>query len=540
MQQALKKMPPTLASPDNLPALQEAGLWQKGRPLRLHLGCGEQHFEGYVNIDYPPAEHNVMTVQADAYADILRLDFPPGSVDEVRLHHVFEHFNRVTALALLIKWHGWLKEGGQLRIETPDLVGSAKTLSSAKSSWKRKMAAARHLAGDQSAAWGYHLDHWFAERYERTLARLGFGAIQVNATCWPQEPHLANVEVTAAKERRTPEEQLAAADELLWDSTVADAEKATHEVWRRQLRALLQEGALLPAPANAVAPDISGWAGATRMLEGLAGKGSFAWFGRKRRPPPVPLETIHNFNQHDRDEWVAAKAATVPAGLRVLDVGAGTCPYRALFAHCDYRTQDFKKYDGVKLGNTREYGRIDYVSEITQIPLPDGSVDVVLCTEVLEHVPEPIEVLRELDRLLKPGGRMFLTAPLGSGLHQLPFHFYGGYTPEWYRYFAKKFGLEVVEITANGGFFKLLAQECARFAWTFEEHRQCHGKNGEPLRKLFGDLLPRYLFALDGRHRNEQFTVGYHVELKKPEAAEAALTRGKSTAIFPKGPWEGF
>jgi ubiquinone/menaquinone biosynthesis C-methylase UbiE len=229
-----------------------------------------------------------------------------------------------------------------------------------------------------------------------------------------------------------------------------------------------------------------------------------------------PLDAVHNFNQNNRDAWVADKAVTVPKDQLVLDIGAGTCPYRKLFAHCDYRTHDFKKYEGVKLGNTKDYGEIDYVSDITAIPLPAASVDVILCTEVFEHLPEPIAALAEMTRLLKPGGRMFLTAPLGSGLHQLPYHYYGGFTPEWYRHFATKFELRVVEIRPNGGFFKLLAQECARFSWTFEEHRQCHGKNGEQLRELFGEALPRYLFALDERHCNPQFTVGYHVELFKP------------------------
>ena len=88
----------------------------------------EQYLDGYVNVDYPPSEHNVMQVKADVYANVTELDFPAGSVDEVGLHHVFEHFNRVTALAMLIKWHNWLKIGGKLHIETPDLAGSAKTL----------------------------------------------------------------------------------------------------------------------------------------------------------------------------------------------------------------------------------------------------------------------------------------------------------------------------------------------------------------------------------------------------------------------------
>src|ERR1035438_1086574 len=109
------------------------------------------------------------------------------------------------------------------------------------------------------------------------------------------------------------------------------------------------------SPSNPVAPNTAGLAEAARLLQGLTGKPAFGLFRRKRNPAPIPLETIHNFNQHECDRWVAAKAAPVAPGLRVLDVGAGTCPYRALFAHCDYRTQDFKKYEGVKLGNTREY-----------------------------------------------------------------------------------------------------------------------------------------------------------------------------------------
>jgi len=114
---------------DVLSQLISARLWSEPKPLRLHLGCGKWHFDGYINIDYPPKEHNVVThLGADLYADITTLNFPSHSVDEIRLHHVFENFDRSTALGLLIKWHEWLKTGGTLRIETPDLIGSAKTL----------------------------------------------------------------------------------------------------------------------------------------------------------------------------------------------------------------------------------------------------------------------------------------------------------------------------------------------------------------------------------------------------------------------------
>jgi ubiquinone/menaquinone biosynthesis C-methylase UbiE len=421
-------------------------------------------------------------------------------VDEIRLHHVFEHFSRVTALAMLIKWHQWLKVGGKLHIETPDLMGSAKTLLS-NNSFRTKMGVVRHMAGDQAASWAYHIDHWFAERFIHTLNTLGFDNIQTRPSSWKREPYLSNIEVTATKSKDIPlQDQLKSADNILWESTVADAEKPTHEVWIKQLRAVLNGGDL-PKPTNVQSPDISAIAQAQSVLSTGASK--------------LPLKEIHDFNQKDRDKWIRAKAESIPAGSRVLDVGAGTCPYRSLFAHCAYKAHDFKKYEGVKLGNTTEYGNIDYVSEITNIPVPAGSFDVIICTEVLEHVPEPKEAIREMSRILRPGGRLLLTAPLGSGLHQLPYHYYGGFSPEWYKHFCEMFGLHIKEITPNGGFFKLLAQECARVVWTLPEHQHLHGDNVELIRRLFGEWIPRYLFALEEKHFIDQFTVGYHVEAEK-------------------------
>ncbi len=490
-----------------LDPLRSTGLWHPGHPLRLHLGCGEKRLPGYVNVDHPPSEHNVMTVRPDLCADIMTLDLPPSSVDEIRLHHVFEHFNRVTALAMLIRWHRWLKPGGKLHIETPDLMGSAQTLTSA-ASFGTKMGVVRHLAGDQAAGWAYHTDHWFPERYVHTLEALGFSSVQTDSQSWPHEPFLSNVTAVAWKQNeRSQADQLAAADALLWESTVSPLERPTFEVWRRQLRAAL--GADTPerqgfqAPAMSVPPQT-----VAALQQGAS---------------TLPLPEIHGFNQRERDRWMAAKAATVPAGSRVLDVGAGTCPYRPLFAHCDYRTHDFMQYEGVKLGGTAQYGQIDYVSDVKRIPAPDGHFDVILCTEVLEHVPEPIEALREMARLLRPGGRLLVSAPLGSGLHQLPFHYYGGYTPGWYQQFGTGFGLDVREITPNGGFFKHLAQECARVAWTLPEHRHLHGGDADALQQFFGETLPRYLFALDERHPMPQFTVGHHVEAVKHR--DAALVQ---------------
>src|SRR3972149_4429855 len=92
------------------------------------------------------------------------------------------------------------------------------------------------------------------------------------------------------------------------------------------------------------------------------------------------------------------------------------------------------------------YGTVEYESDANEIPVQDGRFDAVLCTEVLEHVPEPILVLKEIGRVLRRGGQAFISAPLGSGLHQQPYPFYGGFTPHFYQRFLSEFGMEVESI----------------------------------------------------------------------------------------------
>lgn len=238
----------------------------------------------------------------------------------------------------------------------------------------------------------------------------------------------------------------------------------------------------------------------------------------------VSSSEAQGFNVRCRDEWVADRARSVAPGSRVLDVGAGTAPYRPLFAHCQYETQDFARYEGFK-GPEGQYADIDHVSDITEIPIADATFDVVLCTEVLEHVPRPVDALREIVRLTKPGGRIFLTAPLGSGLHQEPYHFYGGYTDQWYRKFLAEFGCDVVSIEPNHGFFAHLGQECARFGWRFNDLKLEHGGYETELAHLIGDVLPRYFYQLDKKIPLREFTVGFHVEAKRNEDGFRAVSR---------------
>jgi SAM-dependent methyltransferase len=231
---------------------------------------------------------------------------------------------------------------------------------------------------------------------------------------------------------------------------------------------------------------------------------------------------LFSFNLVRRDRWIASQAAQLPAGTKVLDVGAGSCPYREMFAHCDYRTQDLTplRADQLRQGG---YGHIDYVSDLAAIPVPDGCFGAVLCTEALEHHPEPIKVVNELARVLEPGGKLILTAPLGSGIHQEPYHYYGGYTPWWYERFLGAAGFGEIAVEANEGSLRSFAQEALRFVHTTRPFAlplpvvtQCLWLpvwlGLVPVLGLLIPLACRYLDRFDTQRR---FTVGYHVTARK-------------------------
>src|SRR6185369_2221030 len=114
--------------------------------MKLHLGCGQRYLDGYINIDFPSSSHSIQeTSVADLHADILSLHYPEKSVEEIRSHHVFEHFPRPIACALLAGWYLWLKEGGLLRIEVPDFRRTAQRLLNPFLSFKKRAVAERHL-----------------------------------------------------------------------------------------------------------------------------------------------------------------------------------------------------------------------------------------------------------------------------------------------------------------------------------------------------------------------------------------------------------
>jgi len=97
---------------------------------------------------------------------------------------------------------------------------------------------------------------------------------------------------------------------------------------------------------------------------------------------------------------------------RTIDVGCDSQPYRAYFGHatagCDV---------------TAERSPVDFVCPADRIPVEAESFDSVLCTEVLEHVPDSLSVMREFHRILVHGGRVLITVPMFWPAHEQPWDF---------------------------------------------------------------------------------------------------------------------
>ncbi len=227
---------------------------------------------------------------------------------------------------------------------------------------------------------------------------------------------------------------------------------------------------------------------------------------RLKRLFPRGLRNVLDLRRRPIDLFVEREAPKVAANSLVVDVGCGECNYKKRFAHTRYVGVD------LAVGNAGwDYAKIDVLADLTRIPMRDSVADVVLCTETLEHLERPWRFAEEAARILKPGGRLLLTVPHISRMHQVPYDFFR-YTEWGLKSLFMRHGLTVARLDHEGGYFIVLGDILKHFSghlfraswarWVFF-----------PLYMLTsvacGLVIPLLCLALDGLDRKRRFTIGF-------------------------------
>ena len=150
----------------------------------------------------------------------------------------------------------------------------------------------------------------------------------------------------------------------------------------------------------------------------------------------------------------------LPADAMILDVGAGHGDFADIFEGRKYYSLDIVPY-----------AEVDLVADLGAVnPFKEGSFDVVVLMNVLEHVFESRNLLKSIAQIVVPGGSVVITVPFLLKVHQAPFDF-ARYTPYFIEQMAAESGMQVESLQ---GYYdtQYLLNESLGNAWQYSIQTQ--------------------------------------------------------------------
>jgi SAM-dependent methyltransferase len=168
--------------------------------------------------------------------------------------------------------------------------------------------------------------------------------------------------------------------------------------------------------------------------------------------PVLTPQTVDIYLSHKSILAALISNAGVLRG-ELLDIGCGNQPYKALFSAPPFGVTH---YTGCDIANPL-YQAAEMIWDGRQIPAPDQQFDCVIATEIYEHCPDYAPILREVLRVLKPGGYHFLTVPFLWPLHDVPGDYFR-YSPYAIQKDMQSAGFCELTLGALGGWDSALAQ----------------------------------------------------------------------------------
>ena len=190
----------------------------------------------------------------------------------------------------------------------------------------------------------------------------------------------------------------------------------------------------------------------------------------------------------------------------VLDIGAGRFDrYSDLFSADHYVRLELESGPGIQLVGSAE-----------AIPCEDATVDSVVCTQVLEHISHPERAIREIARVLRPGGACLMTVPQLAELHEEPHDFFR-FTKYGLRQLFTDVGMELIHEEQRGGYFVSLVHMGVRYLtdrWHLYNHRLLGRVASRAFHVAF--TIANWLDGHDRSNAGRRTTIGWAVVYKKP------------------------
>lgn len=223
-------------------------------------------------------------------------------------------------------------------------------------------------------------------------------------------------------------------------------------------------------------------------------------------------------------KWIEEELNEIPRTnppKKILDAGAGECKNKKYCGHLEYISQDLCEYGGKGNGkglqrNKWDTSKIDIVCDIRDMPINSDMFDIVLCSEVLEHVYKPEEAIKEMARVLKQGGIMLLTAPFCSLTHFAPYHYSTGFNVYWYRKVLEDNGCRIVSELPIGNFFDYLRQEIGRVPYVKRQFGE--GGGNSVLDKFMIGFINEWLFHCGRKDRSSSQILCFDYCIKAEKA----------------------
>lgn len=215
--------------------------------------------------------------------------------------------------------------------------------------------------------------------------------------------------------------------------------------------------------------------------------------------------------------WADVAAEARGWSGKVVDVGCGAQPYRTLLPVG-------MDYVGLDIANAEQafgYAPPNVVHfDGGQWPAATRDADVILCTEVLEHVLDPAAMLREAFAALKPGGRLLLTVPFAARWHFVP-HDYWRYTPSGLKHLLETAGFRSVVVHARGDALTVACYKVQALFLPFLMPQQAGAGKALALRLLASPSIPLFIaIAVVGnlslRGEGGDDCLGYTVTAERP------------------------